>query len=374
MTPGSFHDDGQLSDHQLGQKLAAVIEQQASSNLPYSVVFNLLQDLLGDDTSLLGPLRDLLSRAAFRQLVGPQRYTAQIGARDALLQDLGRTYNSHVVERLRAVLDGCLGVPPTPVPLSSHQNSQRLVSPSFSTTESDGVTREPALEHPLITVKPRPSAALRSEHSNSSNRNQVRSVLIAMVPLLSGAVLVAFAFEALGPQLRPSNRSNLASTYPEAEMPFVSSPDSAAEPVASLKPDLEASTPSELLVSDDPTEAELQDLLQGWLDAKALALSGQPADLSVVARQPLVKRVELERAADQAEGRFKSIDASITTIEVVDRKSQRIELLAQVTYSDRLQDADGTVIDETVPTDFIVTYVLGRVGTRWLVHDYIPGP
>ena len=67
------------------------------------------------------------------------------------------------------------------------------------------------------------------------------------------------------------------------------------EPIASLKPDLEPSAPSEPLVSDDPTEAELQALLQGWLDAKALMLSGEPADLSVVAREPLVKRVKLER-------------------------------------------------------------------------------
>jgi len=145
------------------------------------------------------------------------------------------------------------------------------------------------------------------------------------------------------------------------------------EPVASLKPDLEPSALSEPLVSDAPTEAELQALLQGWLDAKALTLSGQAADLSVVARQPLVKRVEQERAADLAAGRSKSIDASITTIEVVDRKPQRIELLAQVAYSDRLQAADGTVIDETAPTDFSVTYVLGRDGTQWRLHDYIPG-
>ncbi|MEC8732373.1 MAG: IMS domain-containing protein, partial [Cyanobacteriota bacterium] len=131
------------------------------------------------------------------------------------------------------------------------------------------------------------------------------------------------------------------------------------EPIASLKPDLEPSAPTEPLLSEAPTQAELQALLQGWLDAKALMLSGEPADLSVVAREPLVKRVEQEREADQAAGRSKSIDASITSIEVVDRKPQRIELLAQVAYSDRLQAADGTVIDETAPTDFSVTYVLG---------------
>jgi hypothetical protein len=144
-------------------------------------------------------------------------------------------------------------------------------------------------------------------------------------------------------------------------------------PIASLKPDLEPSAPTEPLLSEAPTQAELQALLQGWLDAKALMLAGEPADLSVVAREPLVKRVELEREADQAAGRSKSIDASITSIEVVDRKPQRIELLAQVAYSDRLQAADGTVIDETAPTDFSVTYVLGRDGTQWRLHDYIPG-
>ena len=68
-------DSSQVSDHQLGQKLAALMAQQSSSNLPYTVVFNQLQDLLGDDTALQGPLRDLLGRAVFRQMVGAQRQT-----------------------------------------------------------------------------------------------------------------------------------------------------------------------------------------------------------------------------------------------------------------------------------------------------------
>ena len=148
---------------------------------------------------------------------------------------------------------------------------------------------------------------------------------------------------------------------------------SADEPIASLKPEMPPPAPSEPLVSDAPTETELQALVQGWLDAKALALSGRPADLSVVARDPLVKRVERERAADAAEGRFKAIDASVTSIDVVDRKPLRIELRAQVAYSDRLQDADGVVIDETTPRDFSVTYVLGRDGSQWRLHDYMPG-
>ena len=102
-------------------------------------------------------------------------------------------------------------------------------------------------------------------------------------------------------------------------------------------------------------------------------LSGQPADLSVVAREPLVKRVERSGPADQAAGRSKSIDASITSIEVVDRKPQRIELLAQVAYSDRFRLLMEPSLMRQAPTDFSVTYVLGRDGTQWRLHDYIPG-
>ena len=156
----------------------------------------------------------------------------------------------------------------------------------------------------------------------------------------------------------------------EVEAPM---PPLADQPVASLKPDRQLSAPTEPLVSDAPTEAELQSLVQGWLDAKALALAGEPADLSVVARDPLVKRVERERAIDAAAGRSKAIEASITSLEVVDRKPQRIELLAQVAYSDQLQAADGAVIDATAPSDFSVTYVLGRDGTQWRLHDYMSG-
>ena len=92
-----------------------------------------------------------------------------------------------------------------------------------------------------------------------------------------------------------------------------------------------------------------------------------------MARDPLVKRVERERAIDAAAGRSKAIEASITSLEVVDRKPQRIELLAQVAYSDQLQAADGAVIDATAPSDFSVTYVLGRDGTQWRLHDYMSG-
>ena len=201
-------------------------------------------------------------------------------------------------------------------------------------------------------------------------------------PAAGGLVVVGIALGGLALVRRNLDQAPLmpetASESPEAEVEEAVELDAPPppltdEPVASLKSTLRPSAPSKPLVSDAPTEAELQALVQGWLDAKALALSGQPADLSVVARDPLLKRVERERAVDAAAGRSKSIDASITSIEVLDRKPLRIELRAQVAYSDRLQGADGAVIEETAPSDFSVTYVLGRDGTQWRLHDYMPG-
>ena len=144
------------------------------------------------------------------------------------------------------------------------------------------------------------------------------------------------------------------------------------EPVASLKPNIRPSAPTEPLVSDAPTEAELQALLQGWLDAKALALSGSPSKLDVVARDGLVARVGQERATDAAAGNSKDVDASVTSIEVIDRKPWRIEVKAQVAYRDRLLAADGKVLEETTPRDLSLTYVLGRDGKQWRLHAYMP--
>ena len=134
MRSGSTAEPDRISDQQLGCKLAALIAQQASSNLPSSIIFSQLQDLLGDDTALLGPLRDLLGRPTFNQLFGLKRHSVQLGARDALLQDLALTYNSGMVSRLADVIDGCLGHPSRSVALVYQQSANRNPSSSISSS------------------------------------------------------------------------------------------------------------------------------------------------------------------------------------------------------------------------------------------------
>ena len=146
---------------------------------------------------------------------------------------------------------------------------------------------------------------------------------------------------------------------------------SVVSPTASLNPGPVAAEKVTPLLSDEPSEAELQTLLQAWLDAKASALVGQPFDLTTVARDGLVGRVEQEKARNTAAGNTRTVEASITSLQVVDRKPWRIEVKAQVAYRDRLSAADGSLLEETTPRDLSITYVLGRDGKQWRLQDYI---
>jgi hypothetical protein len=191
MAPRSSHCPDSFSEQQLGQELRAMVTRQESCNLPYSIIFGQLQDLLGDDTALLGPLRDLLGRPAFQQMAGLARHSVRIGARDALLQNLSETYNSAMVLRLAAVLDGFLGLPTTSVPPAVRQNSTGSPTTVFPQTECPS---PPFAPHPIPPTNPPP-------------RNSGSSLLLALLGLLSGALLVSFVWLFSGNHLQLANIS-----------------------------------------------------------------------------------------------------------------------------------------------------------------------
>ena len=150
-------------------------------------------------------------------------------------------------------------------------------------------------------------------------------------------------------------------------------PAAATKPQASLRQ--EARPPSaELkpLLDDVPDEQQLTALVQGWLDSKARALQGEPSQLDVVARPRLVAQVDQQRAADAAAGQTLIVDASVTSLELVSRQPRRIELKADLNYTDRTTDAAGTVVDRTQPRNLRITYILGRDGDQWRLTAYIP--
>ena len=112
-------------------------------------------------------------------------------------------------------------------------------------------------------------------------------------------------------------------------------------------------------------------LVQGWLDNKALVLQGQPSQLPVVARQRLIDRVDQQREKDVAAGYTTFVKAAVTSLDVVSRQPRRIELKAQVAYSDSTTDQSGIVMDRTVPTSLTITYIFGRDGDQWKLHEYL---
>ncbi|MDG2193112.1 MAG: ARC6/PARC6 family protein [Synechococcus sp. cluster2_bin.209] len=196
------------------------------------------------------------------------------------------------------------------------------------------------------------------------------------------AVLAAFGG---GLSLMLRQRSEAPPVSPVVtEEPVLPAPDDLDEtslPIATLQPEQPLDRPIEPLTSDAPSDKQLEDLIQGWLDAKAKALAGQTnaapeavsKQISTVARDRLLQRVQAERTADAALGHTKIIKASVTSVDVVSRTPRRIAVKAQVNYFDQTLDRSGTTIDQTPAGALTVTYVLGRDGEQWKLHEYISG-
>ena len=195
----------------------------------------------------------------------------------------------------------------------------------------------------------------------------VASVVVGLVAALATAVM-----------LRPRETAPMV-MQPELDRQDAVEPKSSAQDSATLKPEAilqpEASAVAaqlQPLLTDAPDDAQLRSLVQGWLDSKAQALQGQPSQLPVVARQRLIDRVDQERAAAVAAGTTTVVKASVTSLDVVSRQPRRIELQAQVAYSDSTTDRSGTVVDRTEPGNLTITYILGRDGDQWKLTAYIP--
>jgi len=114
-------------------------------------------------------------------------------------------------------------------------------------------------------------------------------------------------------------------------------------------------------------------LLQAWLDRKADVLAGgalQSSRLADVARPGLLDQVQAERKRDAARATTQVVKAKITRVKVVSSAVNRIELRAQVAYSDERLDANGKVVDRTAAGTLPITYVLGRDGDQWRLEAY----
>ncbi len=218
----------------------------------------------------------------------------------------------------------------------------------------------------------------------SSSRFSMRSPSLAQhrISVLMGVgvivVLVVGVFSIIG--LRRESRLETATINPPAENPSADASPSAdalpPQPKATLKQEL--SKTREIvapLAVASPSDAQLQSLLQSWLDVKATALRQEVGteSLADVARPPLVLQVRDQQAALSREGLQQQVEATITSIQRVSTTPSRIEVRAQISYRDQTLNNQGEVVDETPPGNLPVTYILGRDADGWRLQAYIPG-
>lgn len=66
------------------------------------------------------------------------------------------------------------------------------------------------------------------------------------------------------------------------------------------------------------------------------------------------------------------VEASIDFMRVISRTPNRIELRADVDYSDQTVNAAGNVVNSTAPRSIKVSYILGRDNDGWRLQAYKP--
>lgn len=173
-------------DQALGQRLSRLIRQSGEDAFESGVISRRLQaqlqDLLGAETSLLNPLRDLLQRPAFRQLFQLNSQGQILNARDALMRDLAEVYSPAIVSRLDAVLQGCLNLPAGATTWPSAQPA----SPQPPSVPAYDAAPPPSQLTP--TAPPAATVVTIPERSQAAS-----TIVIALLALICGALVMALA-------------------------------------------------------------------------------------------------------------------------------------------------------------------------------------
>ena len=159
-------DRNQSSDYRrIGADLARYVRQQEGRWPSASALQGVVADLVAGQAELLLPLRDLVNRPTFRTLAGLAGSGSGVVQRDALLQELSRTFAPALLTALRETLNGFLDLPAEPGFPSAAQAPQSQTSyepvakPAFAPpSEPDlGPAHDPSVRQ--FPARPRSSAA-----------------------------------------------------------------------------------------------------------------------------------------------------------------------------------------------------------------------
>jgi hypothetical protein len=148
------------------------------------------------------------------------------------------------------------------------------------------------------------------------------------------------------------------------------------QPVEEAKPaePAPAPTPSFPLTATEPSDTQLQELLEAWLAAKAAVLAGNnaPLPLADLARSSQVQLLQRQEQALRNAGATETVQAKVESFTVNERGPNRIAAQVQLQYSDERRSSSGAVLNQTPSTQLTNTYVFARDGKRWLLAAYKP--
>ena len=185
------------------------------------------------------------------------------------------------------------------------------------------------------------------------------------LPLVATVAGVALAGLGLGGWLALRPKPERAIPLPV--QPLTSQPASLATP----KP--KPPQPELPLQAPEPSEAQLQRLLEAWFQAKAAVLAGQAPALppSQLAVASLVAALDQDRQADLDRGETLTVSAKVTSLEIGSRSPERIEAKVTLRYGDLRRSQAGKLLEETPESERQNTYVFGRNQKVWKLERVI---
>ena len=193
------------------------------------------------------------------------------------------------------------------------------------------------------------------------------AIAAAGAGLLIGGVLLLRSPRPAPPPSPKTQLDGPASVAPIPASPAPGNPASGIPAPGSPAPGAPAAVapsprPDLPLRAAEPSEAEIQALLQAWLAAKAAVLAGgePPQPLANLARPPLLRRLQAERQRDLAAGTTQEITAKVVELQVAERQAGRIVARVRLSYGDRHLDASGKGLTAVNQMRLTNSYVFGR--------------
>lgn len=166
-------DASRNSEHDLGLAYGKALRQVA--NADPKVRQALLLDVLGEDRTLLAPLRHMVEAPNFSDLINETSAATRVARKDALLHELASWCNKSTLGRLEAFLSGALGLPET---CHAHSSSEEGAS-GPTAGDSNGFTHKTHSGHsgePVASTKTADSSSGKTDSGVHSAAESIASL------------------------------------------------------------------------------------------------------------------------------------------------------------------------------------------------------